>query len=137
MELPLEISQMLPISKATLILKDKLILSSTLKSVRLLMRVLLSLFLAIPFAHPRFVLLVIYLPHSYFVTDHKQAWREADEPRIVPKNEEEAETQWAIEEDKRWKMRKQMFPDIRDDTVIFANWNQLYKVNLTFPSPSA
>ncbi|GAA5827127.1 hypothetical protein JCM5353_006201 [Sporobolomyces roseus] len=72
---------------------------------------------------------LIYLPHSYFVTDHKQAWREADEPRMIPKNQREAETLWALEEDKRWKMRKQMFPDIRDDTVIFANWNQLYKID--------
>lgn len=71
---------------------------------------------------------VIYLPHSYFVTDHKQAWRESDEPRMVPKTAQEAESLWALEEDKRWKMRKDMFPDIRDDTIIFANWNQLYKV---------
>ncbi|GAA5872460.1 hypothetical protein JCM16303_004528 [Sporobolomyces ruberrimus] len=72
---------------------------------------------------------LIYLPHSYFVTDHKQAWRESDEPRMIPKNVQEAETLWAIEEDKRWKMRKEMFPAIRDDTVIFANWNQLYKID--------
>ncbi|GAA6060386.1 hypothetical protein JCM10212_004639 [Sporobolomyces blumeae] len=72
---------------------------------------------------------LIYLPHSYFVTDHKQAWREADEPRLIPSTPEQAETLWAIEEDKRWAMRRQMFPDIRDDTVIFANWNQLYKID--------
>ncbi|GAA6013595.1 hypothetical protein JCM11491_002719 [Sporobolomyces phaffii] len=72
---------------------------------------------------------LIYLPHSYFVTDHKQAWRESDEPRRVPKNLQESEFLWALEEDKRWKMRKEMFPDIRDDTVIFANWNQLYKID--------
>jgi hypothetical protein len=35
-----------------------------------------------------------------------------------------------IEEHKRWQMRRQMFPQLRDDTVIFANWNQLYKVRL-------
>ncbi|GAA5896872.1 uncharacterized protein JCM6883_007033 [Sporobolomyces salmoneus] len=72
---------------------------------------------------------LIYLPHSYFVTDHKQAWRESDEPRIAPKTTREAEMLWALEEDKRWKMRKEMFPDIRDDTIIFANWNQLYKID--------
>jgi hypothetical protein len=53
---------------------------------------------------------------------------------MIPKNVQEAETLWAIEEDKRWKMRKEMFPAIRDDTVIFANWNQLYKVSPSFNS---
>ncbi|GAA6000119.1 hypothetical protein JCM5350_004281, partial [Sporobolomyces pararoseus] len=72
---------------------------------------------------------LIYLPHSYFVTDHKQAWRESDEPRSIPKTPSEAESLWAHEEEKRWKMRKEIFPDIRDDTVIFANWNQLYKID--------
>jgi len=56
---------------------------------------------------------------------------------MIPKNQREAETLWALEEDKRWKMRKQMFPDIRDDTVIFANWNQLYKVSHLFRSQTS
>ncbi|GAA5938259.1 hypothetical protein JCM1841_006809 [Sporobolomyces salmonicolor] len=71
---------------------------------------------------------LIYLPHSYFVTDHKQAWRE-DEDRVIATTPQSEEALWALEEDKRWKMRKQMFPDLRDDTVIFANWNQLYKID--------
>ncbi|GAA5862952.1 hypothetical protein JCM1840_002337 [Sporobolomyces johnsonii] len=71
---------------------------------------------------------LIYLPHSYFVTDHKQAWRE-DEDRVVATTPQSEEALWALEEDKRWKMRKQMFPELRDDTVIFANWNQLYKID--------
>lgn len=79
---------------------------------------------------------MIYLPHSYFVTDHKQAWREDDLASIVPGEAPitssappTAESAWAIEEHKRWQMRRQMFPQLRDDTVIFANWNQLYKVS--------
>lgn len=36
---------------------------------------------------------------------------------------------WALEEDKRLSMRRAMFPNIRDDTFIMANWNQLYKVS--------
>lgn len=84
--------------------------------------------------------LVLYLPHSYFVTDHKQAWREDDNVSVVPGEAAitsslptSGETAWAIEEHKRWQMRKQMFPQLRDDTVIFANWNQLYKVGPGFP----
>lgn len=76
----------------------------------------------------------MYLPHSYFVTDHKQAWREDPTVGLAPgevpiRDDGTPARAWAIEEDKRWKMRKQIFPNIRDDTVIFANWNQLYKVS--------
>ena len=84
-------------------------------------------------------LAVIYLPHSYFVTDHKQAWRESENQGLLPgelplMNDGSPEAIWAIEEDSRWRMRKQMFPHIRDDTFIFANWNQLYKVRCTSPA---
>ncbi|GAA5980516.1 hypothetical protein JCM10908_001676 [Rhodotorula pacifica] len=79
---------------------------------------------------------LIYLPHSYFVTDHKQAWREEDLVSAVPgeapvtsSEPPTAEVAWAIEEHKRWQMRRQMFPQLRDDTIIFANWNQLYKID--------
>lgn len=75
----------------------------------------------------------MYMPHSYFVTDHKQAWREdpamsLHQGEVSIKDDGSPERRWAIEEDKRWKMRKQLFPHLRDDTFIFANWNQLYKV---------
>lgn len=87
----------------------------------------------------------MYLPHSYFVTDHKQAWREDENAGVVPGGAplrtslpaDSPEAAWALEEHKRWQMRKQMFPHIRDDTVIFANWNQLYKVRLARSLPSS
>ncbi|GAA6035349.1 hypothetical protein JCM8097_008826 [Rhodosporidiobolus ruineniae] len=79
---------------------------------------------------------LIYLPHSYFVTDHKQAWREDEtiglkpgEPLVTSTLPPSEEVTWALEEDKRLQMRRAMFPNIRDDTVIFANWNQLYKID--------
>ncbi|KPV78662.1 glycosyltransferase family 41 protein [Rhodotorula graminis WP1] len=80
---------------------------------------------------------LLYLPHSYFVTDHKQAWREDESAGVVPGEAPfrsslpagSPEAAWAVEEHKRWRMRKQMFPLIRDDTIIFANWNQLYKID--------
>ncbi|ORY72723.1 hypothetical protein BCR35DRAFT_307496 [Leucosporidium creatinivorum] len=77
---------------------------------------------------------LMYMPHSYFVTDHKQAWREDPTVGLAPdevpiRDDGTPGRAWAIEEDKRWKMRKQIFPNIRDDTVIFANWNQLYKID--------
>jgi hypothetical protein len=80
--------------------------------------------------------LVMYLPHSYFVTDHKQAWRE--EPAsmlpdaLVPLIDDGTpETAWAIEEDKRWRMRRELFPTLAPDVFIFACWNQLYKVSIS------
>lgn len=76
---------------------------------------------------------VIYLPHSYFVTDHKQAWREEETAAPVTTSlAPSEETTWALEEAKRLQMRRHMFPNLRDDTVIFANWNQLYKVRPAF-----
>ncbi|GAA5853587.1 hypothetical protein JCM8547_002514 [Rhodosporidiobolus lusitaniae] len=79
---------------------------------------------------------LIYLPHSYFVTDHKQAWREDENVGLVPGQPPvtsifppSPEVTWALEEDKRLQMRRAMFPSIRNDTVIFANWNQLYKID--------
>lgn len=80
----------------------------------------------------------MYLPHSYFVTDHKQAWRDDPVIGMLPSetpilDDGTPARQWAIEEDKRWKMRKLLFPSIRDDTFIFACWNQLYKVSARSP----
>lgn len=68
------------------------------------------------------------------MTDHKQAWRE-DTSRgllsgdIALVGDNSPQSDWAIEEDKRWGMRRALFPRIRDDTFIFANWNQLYKID--------
>lgn len=82
-------------------------------------------------------MIVIYLPHTYFVTDHKQAWREDAQHGLLPnelalRSDGSPEMLYAIEEDKRWRLRKRFFPSIRDDTFIFANWNQLYKVRVNF-----
>ncbi|KAA1065350.1 hypothetical protein PGTUg99_003567 [Puccinia graminis f. sp. tritici] len=109
----------------------------------------------------------IYMPHSYFVCDHKQGFREELAQDIsggvdlngVPINfkrepllqqqhvvqpltaqsqqqqpallQEPAskEIEWETEEFKRWKMRREMFPDLDEQTVIFANFNQLYKID--------
>lgn len=115
----------------------------------------------------------IYMPHSYFVCDHKQGFREElfldinggvdsnGVPIAFPRqpldpvgslvagkvdpgltsefvttkidpnltSEPQSVLEWEAEEVKRWKMRKEIFPDIDDQTVIFANFNQLYKID--------
>ncbi|KAI8377621.1 glycosyl transferase family 41-domain-containing protein [Radiomyces spectabilis] len=79
----------------------------------------------------------IYMPHSYFVNDHKQGFRETDANHSSQNllsfgsstvDTADIDSLWAIEEEKRWKMRREVFPNLSDDVVIFANFNQLYKL---------
>lgn len=74
----------------------------------------------------------IYMPHSYFVNDHKQGFRD-DHPTthqelMLFNQKANEDTVWAVEEEKRWKMRREVFPHLPDDVIIFANFNQLYKL---------
>ncbi|KAI8391424.1 glycosyl transferase family 41-domain-containing protein [Radiomyces spectabilis] len=76
----------------------------------------------------------IYMPHSYFVNDHKQGFREEDDEVMIKQHMHghlSQEDLWMIEEDRRWKMRHKLFPQLPDDVVIFANFNQLYKLEPT------
>lgn len=93
---------------------------------------------------------VVYLPHSYFVNDHKQGFRDlADEeadkltasieraatvrPATAPDGEGHLSAEqwkaWTREQFLRLKMRQDLFPGIREDTVIYANMNQSYKID--------
>ncbi|CBQ71837.1 related to UDP-N-acetylglucosaminyltransferase [Sporisorium reilianum SRZ2] len=82
----------------------------------------------------------IYMPHTYFVNDHKQGFRESVRAETIevatrgsgatapiaaaaPTHEQ----RWASEELKRYAMRRELFPHLPDDYVIFADFNQLYK----------
>ncbi|SPO24803.1 related to UDP-N-acetylglucosaminyltransferase [Ustilago trichophora] len=87
----------------------------------------------------------IYMPHSYFVNDHKQGFREpipaAETVQLaaattITQNAGTATTTspqltedqlWASEEMKRYAMRRELFPNLPDDYVILADFNQLYK----------
>ncbi|KAI8597897.1 glycosyl transferase family 41-domain-containing protein [Dissophora ornata] len=78
----------------------------------------------------------IYMPHSYFVNDHRQGFREEEkeqEKRILIATEPHLamspEWNWILEQDRRWQMRKELFPGLAENTVIFANFNQLYKID--------
>jgi predicted O-linked N-acetylglucosamine transferase (SPINDLY family) len=76
----------------------------------------------------------IYMPNSYFVNDHKQGFREPEERRamngegVVRPHEMNDEDAWADEEARRWEARKEMWPALPDDFVIFSCFNQLYKL---------
>ncbi|WFD03499.1 hypothetical protein MOBT1_002190 [Malassezia obtusa] len=88
----------------------------------------------------------IYMPHSYFVNDHAQGFRDPVEEKRIQSVEEEKgmpseaerraddvplpdERVWEREELRRWRMRKHVFPQLPDDYVIFADFNQLYKTD--------
>ncbi|CAK4031131.1 related to UDP-N-ACETYLGLUCOSAMINE--PEPTIDE N-ACETYLGLUCOSAMINYLTRANSFERASE [Lecanosticta acicola] len=64
---------------------------------------------------------IIYCRDTFFCCDHKQSAPDALEKRIS----------WEEEQKRRWKMRKDLFPQISDDTIIFGNFNQLYKIEPT------
>jgi hypothetical protein len=61
---------------------------------------------------------IIFTRDTFFCCDHRQSAPDATEPQLT----------WAEEQRKRWKMRKELFPQISDEAVIFGNFNQLYKV---------
>ncbi|KAL8953292.1 MAG: hypothetical protein Q9222_000858 [Ikaeria aurantiellina] len=64
---------------------------------------------------------IIFTRDTFFCCDHRQSAPDAREPQFS----------WAEEQERRWAMRKELFPDLLDDAVILGNFNQLYKV---FPS---
>jgi len=61
---------------------------------------------------------IIFCRDTFFCCDHKQSAPDTREDTLS----------WEEEQTKRWQMRKELFPNITDDTVIFGNFNQLYKV---------
>ncbi|QRW05064.1 glycosyltransferase family 41 protein [Ceratobasidium sp. AG-Ba] len=73
----------------------------------------------------------ILMPHTCFVTDHKQSFREDDRLNEYALRGRTATPDliWKLEEIRRHELRKTLFPDVPDDWVIYANFNQLYKVD--------
>ncbi|GKT66650.1 glycosyltransferase family 41 protein [Colletotrichum tofieldiae] len=63
---------------------------------------------------------VIYCKDTFFCCDHAQS-----------SDPEEHKVSWEDEQRRRWKMRKELFPDLPDDTIIMGNFNQLYKIDPT------
>ncbi|KAF8587281.1 glycosyltransferase family 41 protein [Ramaria rubella] len=61
---------------------------------------------------------MIYMPHTFFVTDHKQS---AERSKF---SANPTSTQWQEEEERRQTIRREIFPDLDLDTFIFANFNQ-------------
>lgn len=69
----------------------------------------------------------IYMPHTFFVTDHKQSYRQDEQS--LPSNPTSHTDPWLTELRRREEARCAIFPDLPKDVVIFANFNQLYKID--------
>ncbi|GAM85300.1 hypothetical protein ANO11243_033040 [Dothideomycetidae sp. 11243] len=64
---------------------------------------------------------IIYCRSTFFCCDHRQSAPDASAARLS----------WEEEQAARWKMRQEIFPNLASDTIIFANFNQLYKIEPT------
>ncbi|PHH58781.1 hypothetical protein CDD81_4586 [Ophiocordyceps australis] len=63
---------------------------------------------------------IIFCRDTFFCCDHAQSC-----------DANERATTWHQEQQRRWAMRKAMFPGMADDVIILANFNQLYKIEPT------
>ncbi|KAI5359019.1 Putative tetratricopeptide-like helical domain superfamily, O-GlcNAc transferase [Septoria linicola] len=64
---------------------------------------------------------IIYSRDTFFCCDHKQSAPDAGDTKLS----------WHDEQSRRWQMRKELFPQLSDDIIIFGNFNQLYKIEPT------
>ncbi|KAL1988123.1 hypothetical protein VTN96DRAFT_1154 [Rasamsonia emersonii] len=64
---------------------------------------------------------IVFTRDTFFCCDHKQSAPDSDNPHIT----------WEEELERRWKRRKELFPNLSDDAIIFGNFNQLYKIEPT------
>ncbi|KAI0361625.1 TPR-like protein [Trametes cingulata] len=67
----------------------------------------------------------MYMPHTFMVTDHKQSFRGDEDLSPEERAKVPPETLWLDEERRRADARKQVFPDLPQDVIIFANFNQV------------
>jgi tetratricopeptide (TPR) repeat protein len=61
---------------------------------------------------------IIYCRDTFFCCDHRQSAPDAKGRQL----------NWDEELERRWTMRKEIFPNLPDDAIILGNFNQLYKV---------
>lgn len=62
---------------------------------------------------------IVFARDTFFCCDHRQSAPDA----------QDACNTWEQEQELRWRMRKELFPNLRDDALILGNFNQLYKVS--------
>ncbi|EMD42051.1 glycosyltransferase family 41 protein [Gelatoporia subvermispora B] len=71
----------------------------------------------------------IYMPHTFMVADHKQSSRQDENLTVEERACTPVAKLWYDEEVRRADCRRRLFPEMPQDVVIFANFNQLYKID--------
>lgn len=61
---------------------------------------------------------IIFCRDTFFCCDHAQSCGSG-----------ERQVTWEAEQARRWKMRREIFPNVPENTIILGNFNQLYKVS--------
>lgn len=61
---------------------------------------------------------IIFSRDTFFCCDHRQSAPDSHSKQLS----------WREEQVRRWRMRKELFPQLTDEQVILGNFNQLYKV---------
>ncbi|KAE8145349.1 glycosyl transferase family 41-domain-containing protein [Aspergillus avenaceus] len=64
---------------------------------------------------------IVFTRSTFFCCDHRQSAPDSQDIRLA----------WDQEQAKRWRMRKELFPNLSDDAIILGNFNQLYKIEPT------
>ncbi|KAL2257518.1 hypothetical protein VTK26DRAFT_9529 [Humicola hyalothermophila] len=64
---------------------------------------------------------IIFCRDTFFCCDHAQSADGCNERGMT----------WEEDQRRRWKMRKELFPNLPDDAIILGNFNQLYKIDPT------
>ncbi|KAF2004585.1 glycosyltransferase family 41 protein [Amniculicola lignicola CBS 123094] len=64
---------------------------------------------------------IIFCRDTFFCCDHRQSAPDAQGRQL----------NWEEEQQRRWTMRKELFPQLPDDAIILGNFNQLYKIEPT------
>lgn len=72
---------------------------------------------------------LIFTRHTFFCCDHKQSAPDSNAPSQYGDSQATKDAYWAEEKKRRWQLRKELFPSLQDDAVIFGNFNQLYKID--------
>ena len=70
---------------------------------------------------------IVFCRDTFFCCDHRQSAPDS----------QGRQPNWEEEQERRWAMRKEIFPQLRDDAIILGNFNQLYKVSMCAPDISS
>lgn len=74
---------------------------------------------------------IIFSRSTFFCVDHKQSAPDVKKGPPPFHDKQLREQAWQDEQARRWKLRKELFPDLSDAAVILGNFNQLYKIDPT------